>query len=74
MEKFVEKLKNIFTLQLLKNIALLAGALVMFYFILATLIMPLYTRFWLGVRVPDVSFMSIGAAEKIMADVGLAAV
>lgn len=74
MAKLLKKLQEIFTLKLLKNVALLLGALVVFYLVLTLLIMPLYTRHWQGVNVPNVTFMSIGAAEKIMADVGLKAI
>jgi eukaryotic-like serine/threonine-protein kinase len=74
MKKIFERIKNIITLKLLKNITLLFAVVVFIYFLFTILIMPLYTRHWQGVNVPNVAFMSIGAAEKIMADIDLKAV
>lgn len=62
----MKKMKSINNLKLLKNIALLLLGILVFYALLTYLLLPLYTRHWQGVKVPDVTYLSSAAAEKIV--------
>ena len=65
------KLKRIFTSQLFINMAILVGLMTGLYLLLSFLFMPLFTRHWQGVKVPDVTYLSGNAAVKIVDASGL---
>lgn len=63
MKKFVRSEKFHFYY---KPWVLIFGILIAIYLVLSWLIMPLYTRHWQRVVVPDVTNLSVQAAEKLL--------
>jgi beta-lactam-binding protein with PASTA domain len=57
-----------------RNVALLIAFAVVLFFSMDLLIMPFYTRHWQAIEVPDVSYISWTAANKVLSKRGLKAV
>ncbi|HNR69157.1 MAG TPA: PASTA domain-containing protein [bacterium] len=66
--------KEFFSAQNLKFAALFLAGCLLLFLLLDNLIMPLLTRHWQSVDVPNVANLSWNAAEKVLRDKGLKAV
>ena len=72
-KKFMHKMRSIITRTLLKNLTISMGILIFTYVLFDFLLMPIFTRHWQSVAVPDVTHLSSQAADKLLSKAGLIA-
>lgn len=73
-KKLTTKMRSFFSRTLLKNLSLSLGILIIAYALLDFLLMPILTRHWQSIAVPNVTHLSTQAASKLLAQEGLLAV
>ena len=73
-KNLLAKIRSKLTPRVLRNWGILFALILFLYLLMDFLVMPLYTRHWQKIIVPNVTHLSYEAAEKILARVGLKAV
>ena len=73
-QTFMHKMRSTFTRALLTNLTITMGILIFIFMLFDFLFMPIFTRHWQSVAVPDVTHLSSQAADKLLSKSGLFAV